>query len=123
MAETFEPTEWITTAEASGLTGYAVVHVQQLGQRRRHSNVWCEMTLPTKQVGESKWFSAQLLVQPDAEVVQSHLSGKTGLEPGESVRALLIESKEIHQFGVDSLNYLADAGQPTAPSFRPRCRR
>ncbi len=29
----FNPSEWITTREASTLTGYAVVHLRQLAQR------------------------------------------------------------------------------------------
>ena len=32
MAKDFNPTEWITTAEAAKLTEYAVVHLRQLAQ-------------------------------------------------------------------------------------------
>lgn len=33
MAENFNPTEWVTTQEASELTGYATIHLRQLAQR------------------------------------------------------------------------------------------
>lgn len=39
MADDFNPTEWITTAEAAELTGYATAYFRQLIQRGRLHHV------------------------------------------------------------------------------------
>ena len=76
--------------------------------------------LPRNQIGEGQRWTPQLLIQPDTEVMQSHLGSQANLKPGQRVGTLPIEAKHMLQATVNRFNDLADAGQPAPPRARPR---
>src|SRR5215475_11894911 len=63
---------------------------------------------------------AELLIQPDAEVMQGDLRGQARLQPAERMRPFPIQAKGVMEFLIDRLHHLADAREPAPPWLGPR---
>jgi len=75
--------------------------------------------LPCDEIGKRELRAAELLVEPDTEVVQGGLSGQACLEAIEGMRTLAVEAEGMIQAPIDRLDDLAQARQPTPPGARP----
>src|SRR5512143_548052 len=64
----------------------------------------------------------ELLIEPDADVMQSHLGRQGGLEATQFMRPFPIEAEHMLKAGSNRFDDWADASQPTPPSTRPRTR-
>ena len=60
-----------------------------------------------------------MLIKPDAEIMQGHLSGQADLKAIQGMRALAIEAKEMLKAAVNGLHDLTEAGPPAPPGLRP----
>ncbi len=74
---------------------------------------------PSKQVGEGQPRATELIVEPDAEVVQSHPRRQTRPQPAQLVGPLPPQAKGIEKFVVDTLYDLADGGHPAPQALGP----
>src|SRR5919199_4516636 len=63
--------------------------------------------------------TAEITVEPEAEIVQRNLGGDTRLHAGQGVWPLAIEPKGMEEFVDDGFHDLACAGQPAPPDLRP----
>ena len=70
--------------------------------------------LPSEEVGEGEGGSAELAVEPAAEVVKGNVGSEASVEAVKRVWALVFEPEGAEQFGVNGLNDLAEAAVPTA---------
>ena len=75
--------------------------------------------LPSKQVGKSQRWAAQLPVQPDTEIVQGGLGRHPGLKAFQLVRAFPVQPEGMVELVEDSLHHLAYPSQPSAQFFGP----
>ena len=75
--------------------------------------------LPRHQIGKGQRGPAELLIKPDTEIMQRHLSGQADLKAFQGVRALAVEAKDMLQAVVDGLHDLANTGQPASPGLGP----
>ena len=75
--------------------------------------------LPCDQIGKREPRAAELLVEPDTEVVQGGLSGQAGLEAIEGMGTLAVEAEGVMQAPIDRFDDLAQACQPSPPRPRP----
>ncbi len=70
-------------------------------------------TLPVEQVGESQRLAAQLHVEPQAKVMQSHFGGQACLKAVQGMRTWTPQPEGIEQLVVNGLNE-SRAAQPTS---------
>src|SRR5262249_21920524 len=63
--------------------------------------------------------SSELLVQPDAEIVQTHHRRQTGQQARECVRALAFQTEGFEQLVMHRLDNLALTCEPAAQTLRP----
>ena len=73
------------------------------------------MSLPVHQVCKGQPRPAELLIQPDTEVMQRDLCRQTGPKPAELMRALPVQAKGMKQLVVDRLDDLTDSCPPATP--------
>jgi hypothetical protein len=71
--------------------------------------------LPCDQISEGQRGPTELLIKPNAEIMQCHLGHQTCLEPIQRMGAFAIKSKCMLQMGADGLHNLADARSPPSP--------
>src|SRR5512143_993827 len=64
----------------------------------------------------------ELLIEPDADVMQSYLGRPAGLEATQFMRPCPLETEHMRKVGSNRFDDWADASQPTPPSTRPRTR-
>ena len=67
----------------------------------------CVLRSPSQQVGEGQSGATELIVEPDAEVVQGYPRGQTRPQPVQLVRPLLPQPEGVEKFVVDRLDDLA----------------
>src|SRR5512134_4073959 len=75
--------------------------------------------LPCNQIGKGEPWAAELLIEPDTEVVQGDLRGQARLEALEGMRTFAVEAKAVLQAAIDRFDDLAQARQPPPPRARP----
>src|SRR5215471_4159284 len=78
------------------------------------------LRLPVHQVGKGQPRPAELLIQPDAEVMQGDLRGQARLQPAEGMGPFPIQAERMLELVMDCLHNLADAGEPAPQRLRPR---
>src|SRR5215831_19116784 len=78
------------------------------------------LRLPVHQVCKGQPRPAELLIQPDAEVMQGDLRGQARLQPAERMGPFPLEAKGVMEFLIDRLPNLADAREPAPPWLGPR---
>ena len=61
-----------------------------------------------------------MVVEPDAEVVQSYPRCQTRSQTAQLVGAFPPQTEDVEELIVDTLHDLTDAGDPSPQSFRPR---
>src|SRR5919202_5189881 len=74
---------------------------------------------PVDQLSKGQVRTVELLVEPEAEVVQRNLGGDARLHAGQGVRPLAIEAEGMEELVDDGFDDLACAGQPAPPNLRP----
>src|SRR3712207_6007722 len=74
---------------------------------------------PSEQVGESQPGTAELIGEPDAEVVQRYPRRQTGSQSRHVVGSLPPEPKGVEEFVVDALDDLAYSGHPPPQALGP----
>src|SRR5918992_2117818 len=77
------------------------------------------MRLPIYQVRERQPRSAQVFIQPHAEVMQHDLGRQTGPKSAEFMGSLPVQAKGMKQLVVDRFDHLPDAGQPAPRDLGP----
>ena len=80
------------------------------------------MRLPVHQVCKGQSRTAELLIEPDTEVVQGELGSQAGLKATQIMRPFAIEAKRVIEFVLDSFHHLAYPRHPAAEPLRPRLR-
>ena len=70
------------------------------------------MRSPSQQLGEGQPGATELVVEPDAEVVQSHPRRQTSSHATNVVGPLPVKAEGVEEFVVNALDYLADASNP-----------
>lgn len=75
--------------------------------------------LPSHKIGEGQPRPSKVLVEPEAEVVERHLSCQAGLEALEGRRTLAQKTERMMHAGVDGLNPSVQARQPALPCQGP----
>src|ERR1700756_951705 len=78
------------------------------------------MSLPVHQVRKGQQSPAELLIQPDTEVMQRDLCRQTRSKPAEIMGPFPVQAKGMKELLVDGLNDLTDSCQPATPGLRPR---
>src|SRR4029453_10280878 len=78
------------------------------------------MNLPVHQVHKGQPRPAELLIQPDAEVMQGDLGGQARLQPAEGMRPFEIQAEGMLKLVMDRLHNLADASEPAPQRLGPR---
>src|SRR5919201_1138622 len=63
--------------------------------------------------------AAEVIIKPEAEVVQRDLGGDARLHASQCVRPLAIEAEGMEELVDDGFDNLARAGQPTPPELGP----
>src|SRR5829696_4150425 len=84
-----------------------------------HLNAWCELRSPSQQVGKGQAGAAELIVEPDAEVVQRNPRGQTRPQTLKLVRPLSAKAEGSVELLVDGFHNLADARYPTPKPLGP----
>src|SRR5918996_2523009 len=74
---------------------------------------------PVQQISESQRLTAQLTVQPEAEIVQSRLGGQTALESSQCMGPLPVQSKSMMELLAHRLYNLPQACHPATQPLRP----
>src|SRR5215213_8045115 len=82
-------------------------------------NAWCELRSPSQQAGKGQTGAAELIVEPDAEVVQRHPRRQTGSQAFQFMGALPPEAKGVEELVVDALDDLAYSGHPSSQALGP----
>src|ERR671916_752640 len=77
------------------------------------------MRLPIYQVRERQPRSAQVFIQPHAEVMQRALGRQTGAKSAKFMGSLPVQAKSMKQLVVDCFDDLPDAGQPAPQGLGP----
>src|SRR3954471_17174906 len=77
------------------------------------------MRLPSQQVGEGQPGTTELLIEPDAEVVQGHPRCQTCSQPLKLMGPLSPEAEGVEQLLVERLHDLADTSHPSPHALRP----
>ena len=77
------------------------------------------MRLPVHQVRKGQPRPAELLIQPDTEVMQGDLGGQARLKPAELMGPLPVQAKGMKELVIDRLDDLADPGQPAPQRLGP----
>jgi hypothetical protein len=77
------------------------------------------MRSPSQQVGEGQSGTTELIVEPDAEVVQRHPRRQTCSQPAQLVRSLPPEAQGVEELLVDAFYDLADGGHPSPQLLGP----
>src|SRR5918997_1273315 len=77
------------------------------------------MRLPIYQVCECQPRSAQVFIQPHAEVMQRDLGRQTGPKSAEFMGSLPVQAKGMKQLVVDRFDHLPDAGQSAPQGLGP----
>ena len=75
--------------------------------------------LPIDQSSKRQARAAELLIEPDTKVMQSHFSGQTGTEAAEIMRPLPIQAEAVVKTAIDRFDDLTKTRQPAAPRPRP----
>jgi hypothetical protein len=75
--------------------------------------------LPIHQVCKGETGPAQLLLEPDTEVMQCYLGRQPSLKPSEGMRTLTTEAEGVVHLVGDRLDDLAHSGRPAASALRP----
>src|SRR5215831_5094413 len=78
------------------------------------------MRLPVHQVCKGQPRPAELLIDPDAEVMQGDLGGQARLQSAQLMRPFPIQAEGMMELLVDGLHNLADAREPAPPRLGPR---
>ena len=65
--------------------------------------------LPRYQISESQRSTAELLIEPDAEIMQGDFGGQADLKAVETVGAFAVKSKDMLKAAVDGFDDLTDA--------------
>src|SRR5262252_2054176 len=78
------------------------------------------MNLPVHQVHKGQPRPAELLIDPDAEVMQGDLGGQARLQSAQLMRPFPIQAEGMMELLVDGLHNLADAREPAPPRLGPR---
>src|SRR5215208_7914681 len=84
-----------------------------------HFNAWCELRSPSQQVDKGQVGAAELIVEPDAEVVQCNPRRQTRPQTLKLVGPLSAKAEGSVEFLVDALHNLADARRPTPQPLGP----
>src|SRR6187200_1186998 len=79
------------------------------------------MNLPVYQVRKGQPRPAELLIQPDAEVVQGDLGGQARLKPAEIMRSLPVEAESMCELLIHRLHDLPHPSHPAPEPLGPRC--
>src|SRR5918995_6996009 len=82
-------------------------------------NAWCELRSPTQQVCKGQARTTELIVEPDAEVVQRHPRRQASPQSLKLMGPLPPEAEGVEQLLVDALHDLADARDPPPQTFGP----
>ena len=61
----------------------------------RYLNAWCELRLPSQQVGKSQAGTTELLIEPHTEVVQRHSRRQSGSQAPKPVGPLPVEPEGV----------------------------
>ena len=77
------------------------------------------MSSPSQQVGKGQPRTAELIVEPDAEVMQSYPRRQTRAQTPQLMGSLPPESEGVEEFVIDRLYDLADTGHPPPQAFGP----
>src|SRR5215210_8348657 len=77
------------------------------------------MRSPSEQVSEGQPGATELLIEPDAEIVQSHSRRQTCSQSLKLMGPLPPKSKGVEQLLVGALYDLADCGHPSPQMLRP----
>jgi hypothetical protein len=72
---------------------------------------------PIEQIGKGQGRPLEMLIQPDAEVVQADFSRQTSLKSGECMWTFSRQTKGVEQFLKNRLNALTQASQPPMQLF------
>src|SRR5215213_9499404 len=81
------------------------------------------MRSPSQQVSEGQPGTTELLIEPDAEVVQSHPRRQTCSQSLKLMGPLPSQAKGVEQLVVSALYDLADGGHPSTQMLGPRLER
>src|SRR5688572_21902136 len=84
-----------------------------------HLNAWCEFGSPLEQVSEDQPRSTELLVEPDAEVVQRNPGRQASPQPAQLMSSFSAKAKGIVELLVNRLHDLADGRRPTPQPLGP----
>src|SRR5215471_1818693 len=79
------------------------------------------MRLPVHQVCKGQPRPAELVIDPDAEVMQGNLGGQARLQPAERMGPFPIQPEAMMELIVNGLHNLANAREPAPPRLGPRC--
>src|SRR5215510_487326 len=77
------------------------------------------MSLPVHQVYKGQQRPAELLIQPETEVMEGDLCRQTRPKPTEIMGSLPVQAKGMKKLLIDGLDDLPDARQPATPGLRP----
>src|ERR687888_304552 len=78
------------------------------------------MSLPVHQVCKGQPRPAELLIQPNAEVMQGDPRSSAHLQPAECVGPFPIQAEGMLELVMDRLHNLADAREPAPQRLGPR---
>ena len=78
------------------------------------------MNLPVHQVHKGQPRPAELLIQPNAEVMQGDLRGQARLKPAEIMGPFTIQAEGMMELLVHRLHHLAYPRQPATEPLGPR---
>src|SRR5919109_4439970 len=78
------------------------------------------MNLPVYQVRKGQPRPAELLIQPDAEVMQGDFGGQARLKPAEVMRPLSVETEGMSELLIHRLHDLAHPSHPAPEPLGPR---
>ena len=78
------------------------------------------MNLPVHQVHKGQPRPAELLIQPNAEVMPDDRRGQARLQPAECMGPFPIQAEGMMELVIDRLHYLADASEPAPQRLGPR---
>src|SRR5919107_3758757 len=77
------------------------------------------MRSPSEQVSEGQPGATELLIEPDAEIVQSHPRPQTGSQSLKLMGPLPPQTKGVEQLVVGTLYDLSDGGHPSPQMLGP----
>ncbi len=77
------------------------------------------MRSPSQQVDESQQRASELLVEPDAEVVQRNVGRQTSPQPAQLMGSLAVKTKSVMKLVVNRLYNLVDGCCPTPEPLGP----